>query len=113
MKRLWAVIVALAAGLTVALSTAGPAAAFTVEVYQPCPTGYEFADDVNNIPVTCEPMTQDGPWLWLPILHANPTPTAHELDPCPTPGLVANKVGGGTLVCERHFDSFYYWARSV
>lgn len=104
-------VVAAAAALILAVPVA--AQADGEAVYQPCSTAYAFTTDVNGIAVTCEPLTLDGGWLWLPVLRPSPLPTAYELDPCTVPGLVANKVGGGTLVCERHFNGFYYWARSV
>ena len=106
-----AAVTAAAAGLL--LSASAVAHADGEAVYQPCSTAYAFTTDVHGIPVTCEPMTLDGSWLWLPLLRPSPQPTAYELDPCAVPGLVAAKVGGGTLVCERHFNGFYYWARSV
>lgn len=113
MKALRWVGVSLAATAALLLSTSTAAHADGEAIYQPCSTAYAFTSDVNGIQVTCEPMTLEGAWLWLPVLRPSPLPTAYELDPCPVPGLVASKVGGGTLVCERHFNGFYYWARSV
>jgi hypothetical protein len=104
---------ALAATGALLLSASATAHADGEAVYQSCSTAYAFTTDVNGIEVTCEPMTLDGDWLWLPVLRPSPAPSAYALDPCAVPGLVAAKVGGGTLVCERHFNGFYYWARSV
>ncbi len=112
LRKLGALAAALA--LPMALMTASSASADTdPEVYQPCSTAYAFTTDVNGVEVTCEPMTFGGTWTWLPVLRPDPLPVNAALDPCPVPGLVSAKSGGGTLVCEAHFNGFFYWSRSI
>ncbi|WP_274029449.1 hypothetical protein [Streptomyces sp. MMBL 11-1] len=107
-------VVAAAVALPLSLLTASTASADTdPAVYQACSTAYEFTTDVNGVDVTCEPMTFSGAWVWLPVLHPDPLPTHAALDPCSVPGLVSAKSGGGTLVCEAHFNGFFYWQRSI
>lgn len=113
MKRVRWVAAAAAACAAMVFGMPPTAHADGEAVYQGCSSAYTFTTDVNGLAVTCEPMTFSGAWVWLPVLRPSVLSSANELDPCTVPGLVAAKVGGGTLVCEAHFNGYFYWSRSI